>query len=98
LTSCFIGLFRGSYRWLSLRKPAMNLSKTLPVARAQANCALDMLAAAAHDKWLAGQKPALKELLEKIVFYKRAISRNTSPALALEAALMAADDCGLTLN
>ena len=77
---------------------AMNLSKTLPAARAQANCALDMLATAAHDKWLAAHKDETKELLEKIVFYKRAINRNTSPALVLEAALMSAADCGVELN
>ena len=79
---------------------AMNLSKTLAQARVQAGCALDMLAVAAHKEWAAAPKQrqaAIKELLAKIVFYKKALGRNTSPALVLEAGLMAAAQNNVSL-
>ena len=80
---------------------AMNLSKTLAQARVQAGCILDMLAVAAHKKWAAApesKQPDLKELLSKIVFYKKALGRNTAPPMVLEAALMAAADCGISIS
>ncbi|MDR0734949.1 MAG: DNA polymerase III subunit delta' [Elusimicrobiota bacterium] len=80
---------------------AMGLSKTLAQARAQAACAMDMLAVAAHTQWTAAaeadRRAALGGLLQKLNFYKRALNRNTSPALVLEAAIISAETCGVIL-
>lgn len=83
-------------------KAALNLPKTLAAARVEVSCALDMLSVSAHKNWIAetdeDRKEALKELLSKIVFYKRALNRNTSPSLVLEAALIASEDFGINLK
>jgi DNA polymerase-3 subunit delta' len=79
---------------------AMALPRSpLAAARLQAACALDMLSVSAHKKWIETQseekQEALKDLLAKMVFYKKAINRNTSPSLVLEAALIAAEEQGI---
>jgi DNA polymerase-3 subunit delta' len=76
---------------------AMNLPNVLTKARLQAACILDMLAAKAHKDWAgspARRREELEALLKKIIFYKRAINRNTSPSLVLEAALITAEEVG----
>ncbi|MDR1123137.1 MAG: DNA polymerase III subunit delta', partial [Elusimicrobiota bacterium] len=59
---------------------AMSLSKTLARARVQAACALDMLAVAAHGRWIAAadasRRAELGGLMQKLTFYKRALNRN----------------------
>jgi len=80
---------------------AMNMSKTLAQARVQAGCILDMLAVSAHKEWAAApaaKQAALQELLGKIVFYKKALTRNTAPALVVEAALMAAGEANISIK
>ncbi|MDR0645815.1 MAG: hypothetical protein LBG46_02210, partial [Elusimicrobiota bacterium] len=76
---------------------AMNLSNVLSKARLQAACILDMLAVNAHKSWtvsLSEEREEFENLLRKLVFYKRAINRNTSPSLVVEAAIMAAENAG----
>jgi DNA polymerase-3 subunit delta' len=83
-------------------KAAMNLSRTLAVSRSQVSCALDMLSVNAHGKWVQAQdedsRNALGGLLSKIVFYKKALNRNVSPSLVLEAALIACDNFNIDLK
>jgi len=73
-----------------------NLSRTLPDARAEASLALDILARGLHDFWSKAQndkiREDLKQKLEKIAFFKRAVRRNVSPALVLETALIETAD------
>jgi hypothetical protein len=61
-----------------------------------------MLSVAAHGQWIvaadAGRRAALSALLQKLNFYKRALNRNTSPSLILEAALISAADCGVNIK
>ncbi len=81
---------------------AQALPRVLASARVEAGCLLDMLSCAAYEKWILAreekQKSGLKELLEKIVFYKKALGRNTSPALVTEAALNNAEKFGIDLK
>ena len=81
---------------------ALALPRVLAAARVEAGCLLDMLSCAAYEKWLSAreekQKSGLKELLEKMVFYKKALARNTSPALVTEAALNNAEKLGVNLK
>ncbi|WP_428897195.1 DNA polymerase-3 subunit delta' [Parelusimicrobium proximum] len=68
------------------------LESTLAVSRAQAHTILDIMSAAMHAMWTKEEneknKQSLKKKMEKINFFKRAVNRNTSPALVLETALM----------
>ncbi len=83
---------------------ADNLPKNLADARTSLNALLDMLAAAAHKKWLAAgvaaqddkTRAALQDLLGKITFYKSAIGRNVSPNMIAQAALIEAEKTGIT--
>ena len=81
---------------------ALNLPKTLAQSRAQASFVLDMLAVAAHESWIkSGREDRardLKNLLSKLVFYKKAIARNVSPSMVAEAALVSALEQGITLK
>lgn len=83
-------------------KAALSLSRTLAVSRGQVSCALDMLSVNAHQKWTAAEEEkernGLKELLSKIVFYKKALNRNVSPSLVLEAALIACEGFNIDLK
>jgi DNA polymerase III, gamma/tau subunits len=83
-------------------KAALSLPRTLALARAQVSCALDMLSVNAHRKWVSAetekQKEDLGKLLSKIVFYKKALNRNVSPSLVLEAALIACENLGIDLK
>ena len=73
---------------------ARSLSRTLAQSRQQAACIIDMLAFKTHQTWLEAneekQKTDLKELLSKLVFYKKALTRNVAPSLVVEAALIGA--------
>ena len=81
---------------------ALNLPRTLAVSRAQVSFALDMLAVAAHESWINGKDEArgeeLKNLLSKLVFYKKAVARNVSPAMVAEAAFISAARQGISLK
>lgn len=81
---------------------ALNLPRTLSQSRAQVSCMLDMLSVLAHRKWISAKTDReledLKNLLAKIVFYKKALGRNVSPSLVLEAALIAAEGFGVNLK
>jgi len=71
---------------------ASSLSKTLADAREEASLVLDILARGLHDFWSKEQndkiREDLKDKLEKIAFFKRAVRRNVSPSLVLETALI----------
>lgn len=73
---------------------AKNLPRTLVQSRQQAATILDMLAFKTHQTWLETneekQKTDLKDLLNKLVFYKKALTRNVAPSLVVEAALTSA--------
>lgn len=81
---------------------ALNLPRTLAQSRAQVSFTLDMLAVAAHENWIKSgrdkQGQELKNLLSKLVFYKKAIARNVSPSMVAEAALISALDLGISLK
>lgn len=73
---------------------ARSLARTLAQSRQQAASIIDMLAFKTHQTWLETneekQKTDLKELLNKLVFYKKALTRNVAPSLVVEAALISA--------
>ena len=71
---------------------ARSLPRTLAQSRVQAACIIDMLTFKTHQTWLEAQtekqKTDLKELLNKLVFYKKALTRNVAPSLVVEAAII----------
>ncbi|MDR0953697.1 MAG: DNA polymerase III subunit [Elusimicrobiota bacterium] len=79
---------------------AMSLPRVAAQARAQVASVLDMLSVMAYEQWVkeASEREANKNLLTKLVFYKRALLSNVSPYLIMEAALMAADDCKINFK
>ena len=74
---------------------AGELSRTLAVSRVEAQSVLDVVLAALYGAWVNEQDPQKAALmrrdLKKFEDYKRAITRNVSPALVLETALMNLD-------
>lgn len=80
---------------------AAGLSRTLVTSRREAKCILDVLSKAIHQKWLQTQDPALalrcRRALQRFENYKRSITRNVSPALVVETALMGLDGMDLTI-
>lgn len=80
---------------------AASLSRTLATARREAQTVLDIMYMALHRAWCAQtdavQKRKLQQALEKTEKYKRAVSRNVSPALVLETALMGLDGLQVTI-
>ncbi|MGN0025022.1 MAG: DNA polymerase III subunit delta' [Candidatus Avelusimicrobium sp.] len=74
---------------------AAGLSRTLVTARKEAQAALDVTIAALHEAWHNAPdervRHALQNALQRFENYKRSISRNVSPALVLETALMGLD-------
>lgn len=80
---------------------ATGLSRTLVTARKEAQAALDVTLAALHNAWHdAPDEPsrrALQNALKRFENYKRSISRNVSPALVLETALMGLDGLNIKL-
>lgn len=80
---------------------ALNLPKTLALSRRQVSLALEMLSVKAYNQWVnksGAQADRLKNLLTKLVFYKKAVSRNVSPSMVAEAALMSAAAEAVTLK
>ncbi len=70
---------------------AGGLSRTVAVARQEAQSVLDVLILALHRQWTQAdgpQRTILQQLLQKIESYKTAVLRNVSPALVVETALM----------
>lgn len=74
---------------------AASLSRTLVTARREAQTLLDILCMAMHRAWCKEQnetkKRKLQDNLRNFENYKRCITRNVSPALVLETALMSLD-------
>lgn len=74
---------------------AAALPRTVAQARQTAQAVLDVLLLAAHRQWLTcedKQRARLQTVLNKIEQYKQAVSRNVSPALVVETALMRVAD------
>lgn len=73
---------------------ARSLPRTLAQSRPYASCIIDMLVYKTHKTWLSAdtekQKTDLKELLNKLVFYKKALTRNVAPSLVVESAIIRA--------
>ncbi|ACC99008.1 DNA polymerase III, delta prime subunit [Elusimicrobium minutum Pei191] len=71
---------------------AATLSRTLAQARGEAYVILDMAAQGLHDMWTKEKdvqiKEKIKQTLKQLSYYRYAVSRNVSPSLALETALM----------
>ena len=80
---------------------AGGLSRTLVTARQEAQGILDVLVQALHQKWRAQTDPLevrrYQALLKQFENYKRSITRNVSPALVVETALMALDGADITI-
>lgn len=74
---------------------AGGLSRTLALARSQAQSVLDVVIAALHAAWTRQTDPrqaaVMRRDLKKFENYKYAVARNVSPALVLETALMYLD-------
>lgn len=74
---------------------AAGLSRTLATARQEAQAVLDVFITALHRAWTQQQSEAgqrrYQAALKQFETYKRNISRNVSPALVLETALMSVD-------
>lgn len=75
---------------------ASSLSRTLAEGRDQAQTILDMIAFGMHNMWTASKddkiKEDLKDKIEKIAHFKKAVGRNVSPQLVIETALMESAD------
>ncbi len=71
---------------------AAGLSRTLAISRREAQAVLDVLIRALHRAWTAQtdltQQRRYQQALQQFENYKRSITRNVSPALVLETALM----------
>jgi hypothetical protein len=80
---------------------ATGLSRTLVTARREAQAVLDVLVMAIHREWTqetdSHKQHALQTALTKFENYKRSITRNVSPALVLETALMSLDGLNLRI-
>ena len=80
---------------------AAGLSRTLAVGRTQAQSVLDVIIAALHNQWTRETDPQkaflMRKDLKKFEDYKRAITRNVSPALVLETALMNLDGLNIQI-
>ena len=80
---------------------AAGLSRTLVTARQEAQAVLDVLIMAIHQAWTqetdSNRQHALQNALTKFENYKRSITRNVSPALVLETALMSLDGLNLQI-
>lgn len=74
---------------------AAALPRTMAAARQSAQAVLDVTVLAAHRAWTdasdAKQRKELQKILQKLENYKTAVSRNVSPALTVETALMGLD-------
>ncbi len=77
------------------------LSRTLVAARQEANAALDVLTIALHQGWTQAtdesQRRSYQDALKRFENYKRSLSRNVSPALVLETALMSLDGLSIPI-
>ena len=80
---------------------AAGLSRTLVTARQEAQGILDVIVQALHQKWTsqtdASEARRYQQLLKQFENYKRSITRNVSPALVVETALMALDGTDITI-
>lgn len=79
---------------------AAELSRTLVVARQEAQAVLDVLLTALHHSWISSPEEENQrryaKALQQLEKFKRSLTRNVSPALVLETALMSLD--GLSLH
>ena len=75
---------------------AMALPRTMVASRQSAQAVLDVVLLAVHRAWQQADDPAqrstLQHSLTKLETYKTAITRNVSPALVVETALMGLDE------
>ena len=80
---------------------AAGLSRTLVAARQEAQAVLDVLLMALHRAWLSTRDEATqqryKKILQQVEKYKRSLTRNVSPALVVETALISLDGVPLSL-
>lgn len=80
---------------------AAGLSRTLVTARKEAQAVLDVTISALHEAWHGAPdektRRALQTALKRFENYKRSISRNVSPALVLETALMGLDGLNIRI-
>lgn len=71
------------------------LSRTLVTARQEAGAILDVLFRALHSAWCQAEdendRQRYQQTLERFENYKRSLTRNVSPALVVETALMSLD-------
>ncbi|MBQ7908242.1 MAG: hypothetical protein IJ311_01930 [Elusimicrobiaceae bacterium] len=80
---------------------AAALPRTVVAARQQAQAVLDVLILAVHRAWISqaqsAERQQLQQILKKLENYKIAVTRNVSPALTVETALMSLDKCHIEL-
>ena len=76
------------------------LSRTLVTSRQEAQAVLDVLLQALHRSWMNSNETTQRryiQILKQIENYKRSLSRNVSPALIVETALMSLDGIPLPI-
>lgn len=80
---------------------AAALPRTMTAARQQAQAVLDVVLLAVHRAWTAepdeARRKTLQQNLKKLENYKTAVTRNVSPALAVETALMGLDKLNIRI-
>lgn len=80
---------------------AAALPRTMAAARQEAQAVLDVATLAAHRQWAAQpqalRRKQLQQILKKLENYKIAVTRNVSPALTVETALMSLDKAGVRI-
>ncbi|MGB2578276.1 DNA polymerase-3 subunit delta' [Elusimicrobium simillimum] len=74
---------------------AATLNRTLAVGRIEASLILDILSTGLHNMWATSKddkiRESIKTKLNQISHYKKAVWRNVSPSMVVEAALMETD-------
>jgi len=77
------------------------LSRVTVSARQEAQTILDVLTRALHRQWTeetnSSRQHKIQQILKRFEVYKRSITRNVSPSLVLETALMSLDGLNLSL-
>lgn len=80
---------------------AAALPRTMAASRQLAQAVLDVAVLAAHRQWTNAEDDAtrrqLQQILKKLENYKTAVTRNVSPALTVETALMGLDKARIRL-
>ncbi|MBI4656862.1 MAG: DNA polymerase III subunit [Elusimicrobia bacterium] len=79
-------------------KISAGLPKELYLAREEAGTFLDILIARSHARWKINSSNNHKNLLTKLMTFKKYLKQNVSPGLILESALIEASETGISIG